>query len=143
MTELNTAPQAPAPDPEVMKALMAKVAKIQKILGILTYGQATLGVLFLVAAFLPSLPGSRALGLGFLMVAPFMLGLAYATNFAKKDLTFAKVAFRNTAISQLGLISAASYGYIASGAVLFAGTAVAALILGGLAAMVIYQASKG
>ena len=140
MTELNT---APAPDPEVMKALMAKVAKIQKILGVLTYGQAAMGVLFLVAAFMPSLTGSPALGLGFLMLVPFLLGLAYATNFAKKDLTFAKVAFRNTAISQLGLISAASYGYIASGSVLFAGTAVAALILGGLAAMVIYQASKG
>lgn len=140
MTELNT---APAPDPEAMKALMAKLAKLQKILGVLTYGQATMGVLFLAAAFIPSLTGSPALGLGFLMLAPFLLGLAYATNFAKKDLTFAKVAFRNTAISQLGLILAASYGYMASGAILFAVTAVAALILGGLAGMVIYQASKG
>jgi len=143
MTELNTAPQAPAPDPEAMKALLAKLAKIQKILGVLTYGQAFLGVLFLAAPFIPALTGSPVLGLGFLLLAPFQFGLAYAADFAKKDLTFAKVAFRNAAISQLGLFIVALYGYTASGSVLFAFTALAALILGGLAAMVIYQASKG
>ncbi len=143
MTEVNTAPQAPAPDPEAMKALLAKVAKIQKILGVLSYGQATMGLIFLAAPFIPALSGTKELGLGFLLLAPFLLGLAYATYFAKKDLTFAKVAFRNTAISHLGLISAASYGYMASGQMIFAATAVAALILGGLASMVIYQASKG
>ena len=143
MTEVNTAPQAPAPDPEAMKALMAKLAKIQKILGTLTYGQAILGILFLAAPFVPSLIGTGIPGMGFLMLAPFLFGLAYATNFAKKDLTFAKVAFRNTAISQLGLFLVAIYGFIVSGSVLFACMAGVALILGGLAAMVIYQASKG
>lgn len=144
MTEVNTAPQAPAPDPEAMKALLAKLAKIQKILGNLSYGQAILGLIFLAAPFMPSsLIGDKIPGMSFLMLVPFLFGLSYATNFAKKDITFAKVAFRNTAISQLGLFLVAIYGFITYGAVLFAFTAAVAIILGGLAAMVIYQASKG
>lgn len=143
MSEENTVPQAPAPDPEAMKALMAKLAKIQKILGILTYGQAFMGLLFLVAPFLPSLTGSSELGLGLLMLAPFFFGLAYAADFAKKDLTFAKVAFRNTAISELGLFVVSMYAYLSSGALILGIAAAAAIILGGMAAMIIYQASKG
>lgn len=144
MTEVNTAPQAPAPDPEAMQALLAKLAKIQKILGNLSYGQAILGLLFLAAPFMPaSLIGEGISGISFLVMAPFLFGLAYAANFAKKDITFAKVAFRNTAISQLGLSLVSIYGFIISGSLLFACTAGIALILGGLAAMVIYQASKG
>jgi len=142
MSEVNTAPQAPAPDPEAMKALLAKVAKIQKILGILTYGQAIMGLLFLAAPFIPVLTGSTELGMCLLMLAPFFFGLSYATNFAKKDLTFAKVAFRNTAISELGLFVVAMYGFISTGSLIFICAAAAAIILGGSAAMVIYQASK-
>lgn len=143
MSEENTAPQAPAPDPEAMKALMAKLAKIQKILGILTYGQALMGLLFLAAPFLPALTGSPELGIGLLMLAPFYFGLAYAANFAKKDLTFAKVAFRNAAISELGLFIVSMYAYLSTGALILGIAAAAAIILGGLAGMVIYQASKG
>lgn len=143
MSEENNAPQAPAPDPEAMKALLAKLAKIQKILGILTYGQAFMGLLFLAAPFLPALTGSPELGLGLLMLAPFYFGLAYAANFAKKDLTFAKVAFRNSAISELGLFIVSIYAYLSTGSLILGIAAAAAIVLGGLAAMVIYQASKG
>lgn len=143
MSEENTAPQAPAPDPEAMKALLAKVAKIQKILGILTYGQALMGLLVLAAPFLPALTGSPELGLGLLLLAPFFFGLAYACNFAKKDLTFAKVAFRNTAISELGLFVVSLYAYLSTGSLILGIAAAASIILGGMAAMVIYQATKG
>ncbi|MGB4020516.1 MAG: hypothetical protein WBK78_13585 [Syntrophomonadaceae bacterium] len=77
-----------------------------------------------------------------MLVAPFLLGLAYAANFAKKDLTFAKVAFRNTAISQIGLLLIALYGYFIAPSIVILIIAAIALILGGLALMVIYQASK-
>ena len=143
MSELNTAPQAPAPDPDVMKALMAKVAKIQKILGALSTGQAIVGIFLLLAGFLPTLSGSKELSFGLIMLAPFYFGLAYLADFAKKDLTFAKAAFRNTAISQLGLLIVALYAYVVSGSPLIAGLAILALIFGGLSGMVIYQASKG
>lgn len=142
MSEVNMAPQAPAPDPEAMKALLAKIAKVQKILGILTYGQALMGLLVLVAPFIPMLVGSSKLGIGLLMLAPFYFGLAYATNFAKKDLTFAKVAFRNSAISELGLLIASLYVYLTTGSLVVGIIAAAAIVMGGLAAMVIYQASK-
>lgn len=145
MTEVNTTPQAPAPDPEAMKALLAKLAKIQKILGNLSFGQAILGLLFLAAPFMPAnLVGDKIPGTSYLLLAPFLFGLSYATSFAKKDITFAKVAFRNTAISQLGL-AVVSLGlfFLYPGTILLACTAGIALLLGGLAAMVIYQASKG
>ncbi|HPF20104.1 MAG TPA: hypothetical protein PLC88_02045 [Syntrophomonas sp.] len=142
MTEMNT-PQAPAPDPEAMKALMAKIAKIQKILKFLYLGQATVAVLLLLLAFMPNLSGSPHVSFAFLMLVPFFCGLAYLASFAGKDLTFAKAAFRNTAISQLGLFIVALYVYVSLGAPMVAVLAVLALIFGALAGMVIYQASKG
>ncbi|NLW92522.1 MAG: hypothetical protein GXY34_13115 [Syntrophomonadaceae bacterium] len=142
MTEANMAPQAPAPD-EAMQALLAKIAKIQKILGVLTCGQALMGLLVLVAPIIPSLVGSPELGFGLFMLAPFYFGLAYAANFAKKDLTFAKVAFRNTAISELGLFIASIYAYLSTGSLIVGIVAAAAIVFGGLAGIVIYQASKG
>lgn len=142
MSEVNMAPQAPAPDPEAMQALLAKIAKIQKILGILTYGQALMGLLVLVAPFIPMLVGSAKFGFSLFMLAPFYFGLAYAANFAKKDLTFAKVAFRNSAISELGLLVASLYVYLTTGSLVVGIIAAAAIVMGGLAAMVIYQASK-
>ena len=140
--ETNT-PQAPAPDPEAMKALLAKVAKIQKILKFLYLGHATVAVLLLLLAFMPGLSGSPQLSFAFLMLVPFFCGLSYLASFAGKDLTFAKAAFRNTAISQLGLFVVALYGYFTLGSLIVGILALFALIFGSLAAMVIYQASKG
>lgn len=142
MTEMN-APQAPAPDPEAMKALMAKLAKIQKILKFLYLGQATVAVLLLLLAFMPNLSGSPQLSFVFLVLAPFFAGLAYLGSFAGKDLTFAKAAFRNTAISQLGLFVVACYIYAFTASIAVGALALLALIFGAMAAMVIYQASKG
>jgi len=142
MSDANLAAQAPAPDPEAMQALLAKIAKIQKILGILSYGQALMGLLVLVAPLLPALAGSSEFGFSLMMLAPFYFGLAYAANFAKKDLTFAKVAFRNSAISELGLFIASIYVYLNTGSLIIGIVAAAAIVLGGLAAMVIYQATK-
>lgn len=142
MTEMGI-PQAPAPDPEAMKALMAKLAKIQKILKFLYLGQAAVAVLLLLLAFMPNLSGSPELSFTFLMLVPFFCGLAYLASFAGKDLTFAKAAFRNTAISQLGLFIVALYAYLSLGSLMVGVLALLALIFGALAAMVIYQASKG
>jgi hypothetical protein len=125
-----------------MAAIMAKIARVQRILGFLAYAQLLLALFFLAAPFLPESLGVSAYAFGFMLVAPFLLGLAYAANFAKKDLTFAKVAFRNTAISQIGLLLIALYGYFIAPSIVILIIAAIALILGGLALMVIYQASK-
>lgn len=77
-----------------------------------------------------------------MLLAPFLLGLAYAANFAKKDLSYARVVFRNTAISQIGLLLVALYGYFTVPSTFILGVAAIALILGGLCLLVIYQASK-
>lgn len=143
MTEANVTPPAPAPDPEAMQAIMAKIAKIQKILGVLTYGQGAMGLLVLIAPMIPMLIGSAELGFALFMLAPFYFGLAYAADFAKKDLSFARVTFRNTAISQLGLLFASFYVYLNTGSYLVGIISAAALVMGGLAALVIYQATKG
>lgn len=132
----------PQPDADAMAAIMAKIARVQRILGFLAYAQLLLALFFLAAPFLPESLGVSAYAFGFMLVAPFLLGLAYAANFAKKDLTFAKVAFRNTAISQIGLLLIALYGYFIAPSIVILIIAAIALILGGLALMVIYQASK-
>lgn len=132
----------PQPDADAMAAIMAKIARVQRILGFLAYAQLLLALFFLATPFLPATLGLSAYAFGFMLVAPFLLGLAYAANFAKKDLTFAKVAFRNTAISQIGLLLIALYGYFIAPSVLILIIAAIALILGGLPLIVIYQASK-
>lgn len=132
----------PQPDADAMAAIMAKIARVQRILGFLAYAQLLLALFFLATPFLPATLGLSAYAFGFMLAAPFLLGLAYAANFAKKDLTFAKVAFRNTAISQIGLLLIALYGYFIAPSVLILIIAAIALILGGLPLIVIYQASK-
>lgn len=134
--------QTTQPDPQAMAAIMAKIAKVQKILGILTYGQVILGALFLLAPFLPDILGMKAFSYSFMLLAPYLFGLAYGADFAKKDLTFARVVFRNTAIAQLGLFVIALYGWLIFQASILLILAIIALILGGLPAMVIYQALK-
>lgn len=143
MTDTNIVTEAPPqPDAAAMAALMAKVAKIQKILGFLTYSQFILALLFLATPLLPATLGFTSLSFGFMMVAPFLLGLAYSANFAKKDLSFARVVFRNTAISQLGLLVIALLGYFSYPSIILLILVLIALCLGGLAGMVIYQATK-
>ncbi|MDI9481518.1 MAG: hypothetical protein ACOXZ6_04035 [Syntrophomonadaceae bacterium] len=143
MSDPNVTTQTPPqPDADAMAAIMAKIARVQRILGFLAYAQLLLALFFLAAPFLPESLGVSAYAFGFMLVAPFLLGLAYAANFAKKDLTFAKVAFRNTAISQIGLLLIALYGYFIAPSIVILIIAAIALILGGLALMVIYQASK-
>ncbi|CFX43836.1 Uncharacterized [Syntrophomonas zehnderi OL-4] len=134
---------APQPDPQAMEALMAKVARIQKILGFLSQSQGLVGLILLFSPFwLSSLTGMQE-PFAFLALAPFFLGLAYAANFAKKDLTFAKVVFRNTAIAQTGLFIIALIGiFFLKLPVVFWVLAAITFILGGLPGMVIYQAQK-
>ncbi|MGI5887150.1 MAG: hypothetical protein ACOX6F_07160 [Syntrophomonadaceae bacterium] len=143
MSDPNVVTQTPSqPDADAMAAIMAKIARVQRILGFLAYSQLLLALAFLATPFLPASLGLSAYAFGFMLAAPFLLGLAYAANFAKKDLTFAKVAFRNTAIAQMGLFLVALYGYLTAPSVLILILAAIALILGGLACLVIYQASK-
>jgi|GEM_PF-474111 hypothetical protein len=143
MTDPNIVTEAPPqPDAAAMAAIMAKVAKIQKILGFLTYSQFLLALLLLAAPLLPTLFGPLPQSFGFMLVAPFLLGLAYSANFAKKDLSFARVVFRNTAISQLGLLVIALIEYLAYPSIIMLVLVLVALCLGGLAGMVIYQATK-
>lgn len=133
----------PQPDSEAMAKIMAKVAKIQKILGVLAYGQLLLGLVFLSLPLWAAALELESLVPGLIILSPFLFGLAYAANFAKKDLTFARVVFRNTAISQLGffLLSIAVYFFFNS-SVFFLALIFITLILGGLPALVIYQALK-
>ncbi len=131
------------PDPQAMEAIMAKIAKIQKILGVLAYGQLLLALIFLLAPLWGSLLGLGAYPLGLMLMSPFLFGLAYAASFAKKDLTFARVVFRNTAISQLGLLIISIIGFIYGSATnFFILLMFVSLVFGGLSAMVIYQAQK-
>ncbi len=136
-TETTAAPQ---PD---MQALMAKVAKLQKILGFLTWSQALMGVLLLAAPFwLTSITGMQE-PFAFLALAPFFLGLAYVADFAKKDLTHAKAAFRNTAIAQMGLNGITLVGILVLHLhPVFWGLYLITLVMGGLPVMVIRQALK-
>lgn len=143
MSDPNVVTQTPSqPDAEAMEALMAKVARVQKILGFLAYCQLLLALLFLAAPFFPAALGVSAYAFGFMLLAPFLLGLAYAANLAKKDLSFAKVVFRNTAIAQMGFLLIALYGYFIAPSFIILIPAAIALILGGLSCLVIYQASK-
>ncbi len=143
-TELSTGNVAPPqPDPKVMEALMAKVARIQKILGFLTWSQCLVGLILLAAPLWLTTATGLKEPFAFLALAPFFLGLAYAANFAKKDLTFARVVFRNSAIAQIGLNAIVLLGILLFALpnafwVLYAVT----LVLGGLPGMVIYQALK-
>ncbi len=144
MSDLSVDTQnPPQPDPQAMAAIMAKIAKIQKILGVLSYGQLLLGLAFLTTPLWGSFLNLQNYSLGIMLLSPFLFGLAYAASFAKKDLTFARVVFRNTAISQLGLLLISIVGYF-YGSVphFFIIMMVLTLILGGLPAMVIYQALK-
>ncbi len=144
MSELEVNTQSPPqPDADAMAAMMAKIAKIQKILGVLSYGQYLLGLILLVTPLWGSLLNLQNHSLSLMLIAPFLFGLAYAASFAKKDLSFARVVFRNTAISQLGLFVISIFGIIYGNALLFfIGLMIVALIFGGLAGLVIYQVSK-
>lgn len=143
MTDANVVTQTPPqPDADAMAAIMAKIARIQKILGFLSISQFILALLFLATPFLPAALGLASNSFGFMLLFPFLLGLAYAANLAKKDLTHAKVVFRNTAISQVGLLLVCLYGYFTAPSILILILAVVALILGGLPCLVIYQAQK-
>lgn len=141
MSDPNAVTQAP-PDAEAMQAIMAKIAKVQKILGFLACCQLLLALFFLILPFLPAALGVSGHAFGFMLLAPFLLGLSYAAYLARKDLSFARVVFRNTAISQIGFLLIALYIYFTFPAALVLVLAAIALILGGLACMVIYQASK-
>lgn len=141
MSDPNVVTQAP-PDAAAMEAIMAKIARVQKILGFLAYCQLLLALFFLATPLLPAALGVSAYAFGFMLLAPFLLGLAYAANLARKDLSFARVVFRNTAISQIGLLLIALYGYLIAPSLLILIIAAIALILGCLACMVIYQANK-
>lgn len=144
MSDLNVNTQnPPQPDPEAMAKIMAKVARVQKILGVLTYGQLLLGLILLSIPFWATALELQPLVPGLILLSPFLFGLAYAANFAKKDLTFARVVFRNTAISQLGffLLTLAVYLFFNS-SIFFLTLIFITLILGALPAIVIYQALK-
>lgn len=144
MSDLNVNTQnPPQPDPEAMAKIMAKVARVQKILGVLTYGQLLLGLVLLSIPLWAASFELQPFAPGLMLLSPFLFGLAYAANFAKKDLTFARVVFRNTAISQLGffLLTVAVYLFFST-SIFFLTLIFITLILGALPAIVIYQALK-
>lgn len=140
-TPLNTENAAPQPDPAAMAAIMAKIAKVQKIFAFLTWGQMLVGFGFLFALlWCQAEMGKFAL----MSVAPFYLALAYGADMAKKDLSFAKVVLRVTAIAQLGFLLILIIGIMAIPLpVQYWAWVVLAFIFAALPAMVIYQAKKG
>lgn len=140
-TPLNTENAAPQPDPAATAALMAKIAKVQRILGFLTWGQIIVGLIFLFAL----LWCQAELGKFALMsVAPFYLALGYIANLAKKDLSQVRPVLRATAISQLGfgLVLIIGIFMLALPVQYWAWVAIA-LIFGILPSIIIIQAKKG
>ena len=100
-TPLNTENAAVQPDPAAMEAVMKKIAKVQKILGFLTWGQLLIGLVFIFALlWCQAEMGKFAL----MSVAPFYLALAYVADMAKKDLSQVKPVLRATAIAQFGFM---------------------------------------
>ncbi|HNX28774.1 MAG TPA: hypothetical protein PKN87_05100 [Syntrophomonadaceae bacterium] len=140
-TPINTENAAPQPDPAAMAALMAKIAKVQKILGFLTWGQILVGLAFLLALFwCQAEMGKFAL----MAVAPFYLALGYVADLAKKDLSQIKPVLRATAISQLGFALVLLIGLLYLPLpVQYWTWVVIALIFGLLPTMIIIQAKKG
>ncbi|MGB4020517.1 MAG: hypothetical protein WBK78_13590 [Syntrophomonadaceae bacterium] len=54
MSDPNVTTQTPPqPDADAMAAIMAKIARVQRILGFLAYAQLLLALFFLAAPFLP------------------------------------------------------------------------------------------
>ena len=87
MSDPNVVTQTPSqPDADAMAAIMAKIARVKRILGFLAYSQAVISPGFPGPPFLPASLGLSAYAFGFMLAAPFLLGLAYAANFAKKIL---------------------------------------------------------
>lgn len=149
MSEAGTAPnqEQVQPDPQALAALQAKIARVQKILGFLACGQLVVGVILLFAPYLLLPLGLTEVGpaepFPYQALGVFLIALAYAADFSRKDLTFARLAFRVTALAQLGLlvvtlISMFAYPLPSSFWILV----ILALIFGGLPAYVIYQFKK-
>ena len=137
-TPLNTENAAPQPDPAAMAAIMAKIAKVQKILAFLTWGQMLVGLAFLVALF-----WCQAQPFALMAVAPFYLALAYVADMAKKDLGQVKPVLRATAIGQFGFMLILIVGLIAIPLpVQYWAWVAIAFIFALLPAMIIYQAKK-
>lgn len=140
-TPLNTENAAVQPDPAAMEAVMKKIAKVQKILAFLTWGQMIVGLIFIFALFwCQAAMGKFAL----MAVAPFYLALAYVADMAKKDLAQVKPVLRATAIAQLGFMLVLIAGILAlSLPVQYWAWVALAFIFGLLPALIIYQAKKG
>ncbi len=138
-TPLNTENAAPQPDPAAMAAIMAKIAKVQKILAFLTWGQMLVGLAFVLA-----LLWCQAQPFALMVAAPFYLALAYVADMAKKDLAQVKPVLRATAIGQFGFMLILIVGLIVIPLpVQYWAWVVIALIFAALPAIIIYQAKKG
>lgn len=138
-TPLNTENAAPQPDPAAMAAIMAKIAKVQKILAFLTWGQMLVGLAFVLA-----LLWCQAQPFALMVAAPFYLALAYVADMAKKDLAQVKPVLRATAIGQFGFMLILIVGLIVIPLpVQYWAWAAIALIFAALPAIIIYQAKKG
>jgi len=136
--------QAPQMTPEQIAALQAKVAKLQKILKMTSWVEYIVGLVLVLAPWwLPMTGLNPAQPYAYQALAFFFIGLGYAANFAAGDLGSARVVFRATAISQLGLavVSLAAI-FLYQLPVAFWAFVVIGLIAGGPSAYVIYQFIK-
>jgi len=139
-TPLNTENAAVQPDPAAMEAVMKKIAKVQKILAFLTWGQLIVGVAFLLALLWCQAEAGR---FALMAVAPFYLALAYVANMAKKDLSQIKPVLRATAIAQFGFMLVLIVGMLVVALpVQYWVWVFLAFVFGLLPAIIIYQAKK-
>ncbi|MGE5380389.1 MAG: hypothetical protein ACM3NT_04900 [Methylocystaceae bacterium] len=137
--------QVPQMTPEQIAALQAKVAKLQKILKLVSWVEYIAGVVLVLAPWWLSLIGlSSTQPYAYQVLAFFFIGLGYAAKFAAGDLGSAKVVLRSTAIAQLGLTVVTVAGiFLYPLPAAFWALAAVGLICGGPPAYVIYQFKKG
>ncbi|MGE5450014.1 MAG: hypothetical protein ACM3PA_01395 [Methanomassiliicoccales archaeon] len=136
--------QVPQMTPEQIAALQARVAKLQRILKMVSWVQYIFGVVLVLAPWWLEMTGlSPAQPYAYQVLAFFFVGLGYAANFAASDLGSARVVLRATAISQLGLAIVTLIGiFLYPLPMAFWGLFVVGLICGAPPAYVIYQFKK-
>lgn len=137
--------QAPQMTPEQLAAIQARVAKLQRVLKLVSWVEYIVGAVWILAPWWLPLTGlSAAQPYAYQALAFFFVGLGYAASFAASDLGSARVVLRATAISQLGFAVVALAGiFLYQLPNAFWAFVVIGVIAGGPPAYVIYQFKKG
>jgi len=136
--------EAPQMTPEQLAAIQARVAKLQRILKLVSAIEYLVGIVWILAPWWLPLTGlSAAQPYAYQALAFFFIGLGYAAKFAAGDLGSARVVLRATAISQLGFAAVAAAGiFLYQLPTAFWAFVAIGILAGGPPAYVIYQFKK-